>query len=172
MSNFNLCVICQENTGEALICPLDNPVISMRETSYGDFLQIAAQLKIVGGTPHPQLVLSELQILRGNRAKWHKSCTQLHRKQILTEPGVVSSLTKLKHPLERSKASKPSHECRFKPDCILLWWEAGHSDHSFMKACLSYANKHKAETLGHNRIMHALAAGGYLISIEARYHRY
>ena len=41
-----------------------------------------------------------------------------------------------------------------------------------MKICLSDDIKHKAETLSHNRIMHALAAGGDLISIEARYHRH
>ena len=53
MSNFNLCVICQENTVEAWICSLYNPVISKRETSYNDFLAIAAQLKAVGDIPTP-----------------------------------------------------------------------------------------------------------------------
>ena len=84
------------------------------------FLQIAAQLKIVGGTPHPQLVLSELQILHGNRAKWHKSCTQLYRKQILTEPGVVLSLTKLKHPLERSEVSLPTNVVSTQIVCFVV----------------------------------------------------
>ena len=95
------------------------------------------------------------------------SCT---RKQILAEPGVVSSLTKWKHPLERSEVSLPTNVVN--PYCIFCGEETGHSDHSFMKTCLSDDIKHKAETLGHNPIIHALAAGGDLISIEVRYYRH
>ena len=121
MSNFNLCFICQENTWKALICLLDNPVISKRETSYGDFLAISAQLKAVGGTRHPQLVLPELQILHRNRAKWHKSWRQLYRKTGLDRARSRLASHTTETPV-RAKRSKPSHEYRFNLDCIFLWW--------------------------------------------------
>ena len=119
LSSFNLCVICQENNGEALICPLDNPVISMRETSCGDFLAITAQLKAVGGNPYPQLVLPELQILHGNRAKWHKSCRQLYTKTDLDRARSRLESHKTETPV-RANRSKPSYECRYNSDCVFF----------------------------------------------------
>ena len=102
--------------------------------------------------------------------KWHKSCRQLYRKTDLER--ARSHLESHKtETLVRAKRSKPSHECRFNLDCIFCGEETGHSDHSFMKTCLSDDINHKEETPGNNRIIHALAAGGDLIYIEARYHR-
>ena len=73
----------------------------------------------------------------------------------MTEPGVASSLTKRKHQLERSEVSLPTNVLSTQIVFVCVE-ETGHSDHSFMKTCLSDDIKYKAE-------IHALVAGGDLL---------
>ena len=70
-------ILCQKQTEENLVCPLENPVASRREGAYTDMIGLVSQFRAIGAAPHPNIELPDAELMHQNRASWHKSCHQL-----------------------------------------------------------------------------------------------
>lgn len=78
--NWDLCALCQSDTGEALQCPENSTTKNKRGIGYITLANDLLQFKQLGIFPH-QIDLDKLDDGRGfydtlstNTAKWHKSC--------------------------------------------------------------------------------------------------
>ena len=74
---WQLCILCQQITSEILVCPLSNPIASVREKAYRDLLDIISQFKEEAGhCPDKKFFfLQNEQILKdaSKNASWHRS---------------------------------------------------------------------------------------------------
>ena len=75
--DWNLCIICQEDTNEPLKCPLHNPIASGDQTGpYESFLANVVQFRTINALPTP--VFFEANVSAASfamhNASWHKSC--------------------------------------------------------------------------------------------------
>ena len=75
--DWNLCVICQRKTSEALKCPLENPVKKgNKKDAYTNFLNHVKQFQDIDSLP--VIVKFGCDETAENwefhRASWHKSC--------------------------------------------------------------------------------------------------
>ena len=82
-TKYELCILCQENTNEELVCPLDNPVGVRRVEAYKDIISLVSQFQDVDAAPHPNLELPDEAPMQANRASWHKTCRQLYKASAL-----------------------------------------------------------------------------------------
>ena len=80
---WHLCILCQKQTDEGLVCPLDNPVASRREGAYAEITHLVSQFRAIGNAPHPDADLPDVESMLRNRASWHTSCRQLYKKSAL-----------------------------------------------------------------------------------------
>ena len=162
---WQLCILCQKQTEEVLVCPLVNPVASRRKGAYTEIISLASQFRAIGAAPHPEVELPDKESMQ-NRASWHKSCRQLYRASALDH-------AKKRHneglPLAR-KRSRRSHAAVNRNLCIFCGDETNAAEHSFQKVTLTQQIHDKAVALGEERIM-AFLAEGDVVAIEAKYHR-
>lgn len=70
---WQLCILCQKQTEEVLVCPLANPVASHREEAYREITRLASQFSAIGAAPHPDIELPDEESMQKNHASWHKS---------------------------------------------------------------------------------------------------
>lgn len=163
--NWKLCVLCQKETGEDLVCPLDNPVIPRRLEAYRDIISLVTQFKEIEASPHPKLELPEEDLLQKNRASWHKTCRHLYKTSALSR--AKSRYTQGLPP--RKKPRRSSSEID-KNVCLFCGNKTEATDHSFQKLSLTSVIHDRAVALGMDNVVAALAEGD-LVAIEAKYHR-
>jgi hypothetical protein len=72
---WELCILCQKETEEQLVCPLANPVASRRVGAYKEIINLVSQFRAIGAAPHPDVD----ELMQKMCASWHKSCRQLYR---------------------------------------------------------------------------------------------
>ena len=65
---WQLCILCQKQTVEVLVCPLANPVASRREGAYTEIISLASQFRAIGAAPHPDVELPDEESMQKNRA--------------------------------------------------------------------------------------------------------
>lgn len=165
-SIWQLCILCQKQSEEVLVCPLANPVASRREGAYTEIISLASQFKAIGAAPHPDVELPDVESMKKNNASWHKSCRQLYRASALQH-------AKKRHNeglLPVRKRSRRSSTPVNRNMCIFCSNETNAADHSFQKVELTQQIHEKAVALGEEHIV-ALLAEGDLVAIEAKYHR-
>lgn len=163
---WQLCILCQKQTEEELVCPLANPVASRREEAYTEIISLASQFRAIGAAPHPDVGLPDEESMQKNRAYWHKSCRQMYRASALdhARKRYNKGLAPARKRFRRSHADVNRNLCIFCGD------ETNAADHSFQKITLTKQIHDKAVALGEDRIV-ALLAEGDLVAIEAKYHR-
>src|SRR5277367_5402363 len=71
--NWELCVLCQEQSAEELVCTLDNPVTALREESFRDIISLVRQFKEFDAVPHQNVELPDEETMRTNRASWTRA---------------------------------------------------------------------------------------------------
>ena len=163
---WELCILCQKETEEQLVCPLANPVASRRVGAYKEIINLVSQFRAIGAAPHPDVDLPDEELMQQNRASWHKSCRQLYRSSAFEHakkrtareglPGVNRRSCRTGEPVNRNL-------------CLFCAKETDAVDHSFQKLSLTQEIHDKAVKLGEDRIL-ALLAEGDLVAIEAKYH--
>lgn len=160
---WQLCILCQKQTEEILVCPLANPVASRREGAYTEIISLASQFKAIGAAPHPDVELPDGESMQKNRASWHKSCRQLYRASALdhAKKRHNEGLPPVRKRARRSNAAVNRNLCIFCGD------ETNAADHSFQKVTLTQQIHDKAVALGEERIV-ALLAEGDLVAIEGK----
>ena len=50
-TDWSLCILCQKDTTEGLVCPLLNPVNVRREGAYADIINLVTQFRAVDAAP-------------------------------------------------------------------------------------------------------------------------
>ena len=55
VTNWELCVLCQKQSEEKLVCLLSNPIPQHGEAAYKEFISLADQFQNVDATPIPIL---------------------------------------------------------------------------------------------------------------------
>jgi len=50
---WELCILCQKETEEHLVCPLVNPVASHRVGAHKEIINLMSQFRAIGASPHP-----------------------------------------------------------------------------------------------------------------------
>lgn len=161
---FELCVLCQKQTKEELVCPLDNPIAVRRDEAYTDIISLVKQFKELDDEPHPNLELPDEVSMRTIRASWHKSCRQLYRGAALDRAKRRSS----EGSAPRQKIPRLTNVNR--NVCLFCGDETSTTDHSFEKLPLTEDMHAKAVSLGDDHVVSCLAEGD-LVAIEAKYHR-
>ena len=124
MTNWELCVLCQEQNEEQLICPLSNPIQQRGEGAYKEVIDLANQFKYVCAAPHPDVELPNEESMLDNRASWHKKCRQMYKMTLLDRAnkryseGVCSAT---KRP-RRASAGTSRNQCIFcSEDTVLIY---------------------------------------------------
>ena len=54
---WQLCILCQKQSEEVIVCYLADPVISRREGAYTEIISLASQFRAIGVVPHPDVEL-------------------------------------------------------------------------------------------------------------------
>ena len=163
---WHLCILCQKQTEEDLVCPLSNPVASRRHGAYTEITNLVSQFRTIGAAPHPDLELPDVESMQKNKASWHKTCRQLYRASALDH-------AKKRHNQGLPPARKSSRQASVPVDrnlCLFCGEETNAADHSFQKVELTQQIHDKAVILGEERIV-AILSEGDLVAIEAKYHR-
>ncbi|CAK6969745.1 hypothetical protein BSL78_07678, partial [Scomber scombrus] len=78
-TEWQLCILCQKQMDEKLVCPLANPVASRGEGAYTEIISLARQFRAIGAAPHPDVELPDEESMQQNRASRHKTCRKLYR---------------------------------------------------------------------------------------------
>jgi len=166
-TRWQLCILCQKQTEQELVCPLANPIASRREVAYSEIIHLESQFREIGAAPYPDVDLANEESMKKNHASWHKSCRQLYRASAFNH-------AKKRHLEELLPARKKSRRTSWAPLnrklCLFCGDETNTADHSFVKVELTQQIHDKAVALGEGRIV-ALLAEGDLIAIKAKYHR-
>lgn len=56
---WQLCILCQKQTEEELVCPLLNPVTRCREGAYTESTSLIGQFKAIGTAPHTDIEIAD-----------------------------------------------------------------------------------------------------------------
>jgi hypothetical protein len=124
---WQLCILCQKQTQEELVCPLANPVVSRRDGAYTEIISLVGQFRAIGAAPHPDVELPDEESMHKNRASWHKSCRQLYRASALEHANK-------RHyeglPTERKRSRRTSADVN-RNLCPFCGEETDAADHSF-----------------------------------------
>lgn len=166
MAKWQLCILCQKETDERLICPLANPVACRREDAYTEIIKLADQFKAIDSAPHPDVELPDEESMKKHNASWHRSCRQLYRVSALNHATKRYNEGISHHRKKRQR----THANVNRSQCLFCGEETNSADHSFQKLELTKQIHDKAVVLGEARII-ALLAEGDLVAIEAKYHR-
>ncbi|PIK55407.1 hypothetical protein BSL78_07678 [Apostichopus japonicus] len=163
---WQLCILCQKQTEEELVCPLSNPVASRREGAYTQITNLVRQFRAISAAPHPDIEIPDAESMLRNQASWHKSCRQLYRASALDHANKrhYEGLPPARKRTRRTSAAVNRNLCLFGGD------ETNAADPSFQKVELTRQIHQTAVALGEERIV-ALMAEGDLVAIEAKYHR-
>ena len=166
ITKWQLCILCQKESDEELVCPLANPVISRREVAYKEIIAVASQFRAIDAAPHPEVELPDEESMSQNKASWHKSCRQLYKASSLEHANKIHSegLPPLRKRLRRISTVVNRDMCLFCGE------KTNAADHSFQKVTLTKEIHDKAVALGEDRIVGLLSEGD-LVAIEAKYHR-
>ncbi len=65
---WELCVLCQKETEEQLVCPIANPVASRRVGAYKEIINLVSQFRAIGAAPHPDVELPDEELMQQSRA--------------------------------------------------------------------------------------------------------
>ncbi len=72
--DWTLCIVCQQQTPEALKCPLKAEWAGDKSKVYASFLANVKEFKDMNQLPVTLNFEQDLDQLVNNQAKWHKSC--------------------------------------------------------------------------------------------------
>lgn len=161
-----MCILCQKESEEQLVCPLANPVVSRRVGVYKEIINLVSQSRAIGAAPHPDVDLPDEELMQQNGASWHKSCRQLYRSSAYEYAKKRTGRERLPSANRRScRSGEPVNRNL----CLFCAKETHAGDHSFQKLSLTQEIHDKAVKLGEDRVL-ALLAEGDLVAIEAKYH--
>jgi len=150
-TSWHLCMLCQKQTEEELVCPLANPVASHREGAYTEITSLVSQFRAIGAAPHPDVEIPDAESMHKNRASWHKSCRQLYRTSALDH-------AKKRHyeglPPARKRSLRTSTAVN-RTLCLFCGDETNATDHSFQKVELTPQIHNKAVALGETVSWHS-----------------
>ena len=159
-TNWQLCILCQNQTTEKPVCPLANPIVSHREGAYTELISLARQFRAIGAAPHPDVELPDEESMHQNCAVVSFTSQQHLTMQKCYSEGLPPATRR------SCRTGAPVN----RKICIFCGDETNAADHSFQKVELSHQIHDIAVALGEDRIV-ALLSEGDLVAIEAKYHR-
>ena len=165
-THWELCILCSEETEEQVICPLTNPVASRRDSCYHEIIEAIAKFEAIEALPNPGLILPPENVLRENRASWHKSCRNKYANSVLARATERYNSRQQESNRQPRMNRRPSDRNL----CLFCGEQTDSHDHSFQKLALTKEIHDKAVELQDHRVVAELAEGD-LVAIEARYHR-
>ena len=142
--NWDRCVICQQETGEPLKCPLLSPGSSRDNTdAYTSFLTNVEQFRAIGTLPAELYFGSDETVANfaSHSASWHKSC---HLKFNNSKLAKAKKKRERNHDDEEKKPSK--RKALDVQKC--LFCEKGEEEHVLHEVSTFYADKNIRSQFG------------------------
>ena len=166
--NWDRCVICQQETGEPLKCPLLRPGSSRDNTdAYISFLTNVQQFRAIGALPAELYFGSDETVANfaSHSASWHKSC---HLK--FNNSKIAKAKKKREHNPDDEEKS-PS-KCKALDIQKRLFCEKEKEEHVLHEVSLFDADKNICEIITelNDTQLSSRIVGGDLIAMEAKYH--
>ena len=138
---WQLCILCQKQTEEVLVCPLVNRVTSRRKGVYTESISLACQFREISATPYPDIELPDEESMQKNRASWHTSYSQIYMSSALDHAKTVI--------IKDSPCKKniPAESCSCCNMCIFCGDETN-VDHSLQKVTFTQHINDRRHALG------------------------
>ena len=168
--DWNLCIICQENTTEPLKCPLHNPIASSDQTGpYESFSANVQQFREVNALPTPIFFEADecAASFSMHNASWHKSCHLKYNNSKLAKAKKRNACMSEQDP--EIRCSK--HQAITNDDCMFC--EKGCEEGSLHQVLTFDADTNiraMVAELQDTRLLAKIVDVGDLIAREAKYH--